>query len=56
MHLKKTQKDKIIKIRCRAETFYRFKEIAARYKDYEETLIVLMDTYSEMKRIKGKIF
>jgi len=49
MHLKKKPKNKVIKIRC-------VREIASRFRDYEEALNVLMDSYKEMKRIRGKIF
>jgi len=56
MHLKKKPKNKVIKIRCVEETFYRFREIASKFRDYEEALNVLMDSYKEMKRIRGKIF
>jgi len=56
MHLRRKPKDKVIKIRCVENTYYRFRSIAALFRDYEETLNHLMDAYEKVKPRRGKIF
>jgi hypothetical protein len=35
----------VLRIRCRRETFNRFKEYASEFRNYEKALINLMDYY-----------
>jgi len=42
-------KDSIIKIRCREETYRKFKRFAADFPDYEAALLALLEHYRPMR-------
>jgi len=42
-------KDCIIKIRCREETYRRFKRFAADFEDYEMALLALLEQYKPIR-------
>lgn len=46
-------KDRVLRIRCSADTFRKFRKISSSFDDYEQCLNVLMDLYIKKEREEG---